>query len=201
MVTIVAPYYFRVGPETVYAYFKEIAANSPVDVMLYNIPAFASGIDPGTVRRLADECERIVAIKDSSGNLPNMMRMIESVRPDRPDFTFFTGTDSMLMPMVLIGCDGGIHASSGIVPELTRALYERTAEGKIDEARALQVTVQRLYEAMGAAVEFPEGYRAGVSARGFDMGPGRQPLTADQRAALEKFRDRLSEMIAEAGLS
>ena len=201
MVVIVAPYYFRVGPESVYAYFKEISDNSPVDLMLYNIPAFASAIDVRTVRRLADECERIVAIKDSSGNLPGMMRMIEAIRPVRPDFTFLTGTDSVLMPMMLIGCDGGIHASSGVVPELMRALYERTVEGELDEARTLQFTVRRLYEAMSAAVEFPEGYRVGVQVRGFEMGPGRQPLTAEQRAGLEKFRDRLREMIAEAGCS
>ena len=78
------------------------------------------------------------------------------MRPGRPDFTFLTGTDSMLMPMLLIGCDGGIHASSGVVPELTRQLYERTVEGKLEEARALQFQVRRLYESMSAAVHSME---------------------------------------------
>lgn len=199
MATVVSPFYFRVGPESVYAYFKEIADNSPIDVMLYNIPAYASAIDVRTVRRLSEECERIVAIKDSSGNLPNMMRMIEAVRPSRSDFTFLTGTDSVLMPMLLLGCDGGIHASSGIVPELTRELYERTVGGQFEQARSLQLTVRALFDAMSAAVEFPEGFRVGVRVRGFEMGPGRQPLTGQQRADLEKFRGRLSELIAEAG--
>ena len=67
-----------------------------------------------------------MAIKDSSGDLPHMIRMIKSVRPNRPDFSFLTGWDAALMPMLLIGCDGGTNATSGIVPELTRKLYDLT---------------------------------------------------------------------------
>ena len=105
-----------------YAYFKEIADHSPIDVTLYNIPMFASPIDVPTVQRLAEECPRVVAIKDSSGDLPHMMRMIAAVRPKRSDFSFLTGWDAALMPMLLIGCDGGTNATSGVVPEITRKL-------------------------------------------------------------------------------
>ncbi len=80
-VAIVSPFYYKLTPAGVYAYFKEIADHSPIDVTLYNIPMFASPIDVPTVRRLADECPRVVAIKDSSGDLPHMMRMIAAVRP------------------------------------------------------------------------------------------------------------------------
>ncbi len=84
---IVSPFYYKLSPARVYAYFKEIGDNTPVDVTLYNIPMFASPIDVPTVQRLSEECERIVAIKDSSGDLPHMIRMIQAVRPNRPDFT------------------------------------------------------------------------------------------------------------------
>ena len=57
------------------------ADHTPIDVTLYNIPMFASPIDVPTIQRLAEECQRIVAIKDSSGDLPHMMRMIAAVRP------------------------------------------------------------------------------------------------------------------------
>ena len=85
-VAIVSPFYYKLSPAGVYAYFKEIADHSPIDVTLYNIPMFASPIDVPTVQRLAEECPRVVAIKDSSGDLPHMMRMIDAVRPLRPDF-------------------------------------------------------------------------------------------------------------------
>src|SRR5919198_263659 len=116
-VAIVSPFYFKLTPAGVYAYFKEIADRSPIDITLYNIPMFASPIDVPTVQRLAEECPRVVAIKDSSGDLPHMMRMIAAVRPLRPDFSFLTGWDPALVPMLLVGCDGGTNATSGVAPE------------------------------------------------------------------------------------
>jgi dihydrodipicolinate synthase/N-acetylneuraminate lyase len=139
-VAIVSPYYYRLSPDNVYAYFREIGRNTPVDVTLYNMPMFASPIDVPTIQRLSEECERIVAIKDSSGDLPQMMRMIEAVRPNRPDFSFLTGWDAVLMPMLLMGCDGGTNAASGIVPELTRKLYDATIGGRIEGGSQLAVS-------------------------------------------------------------
>ena len=57
-VAIVSPFYYKLSPDAVYAYFKEIGDNTPVDVTLYNIPMFASPIDVPTVQRLSEECER-----------------------------------------------------------------------------------------------------------------------------------------------
>ena len=129
-VAIVSPFYYRLSPESVYAYFREIALASPIDVTLYNIPMFASPIDVPTIRRLA-EFPRIVGIKDSSGDVAFMMRLISAVRPLRPDFSFLTGWEAVLVPMLLVGCDGGTHATSGVVPELTRKLYDLTRAGQI----------------------------------------------------------------------
>ena len=119
-VAIVAPFYYRLTPESVYAYFAEIARHSPIDLTLYNIPMFASPIDVPTIRRLAAEFPRVIGIKDSSGDLAFMMRMMAAVRPLRPDFSFLTGWEAVLVPMLMIGCDGGTNASSNAVPEVTR---------------------------------------------------------------------------------
>ena len=175
-VAIVSPFYYKLTPAGVYAYFKEIAEHSPVDVTLYNIPMFASPIDVPTVQRLAEECPRVVAIKDSSGDLPHMMRMIAAVRPLRPDFSFLTGWEAALMPMLLIGCDGGTNATSGIVPEITRKLYDLTLAGQLDEARDLQYRLLKLFDAMLYSAEFPEGFRAALQLRGF---PGRRRPPAE----------------------
>ncbi len=200
-VAIVSPYYYRLSPDNVYAYFKEIGRNTPVDVTLYNIPMFASPIDVPTIQRLSEECPRIVAIKDSSGDLPQMMRMIEAVRPNRPDFSFLTGWDPVLLPMLLIGCDGGTNATSGITPELTRKLYDLTKNGQLDEARPIQDLVRKLFDAMLYSADFPEGFRVGVELRGMRMGPGRQPLSEKHRAALVELRTIVGNLLAEARLS
>jgi dihydrodipicolinate synthase/N-acetylneuraminate lyase len=200
-VAIVSPFYYKLSPPAVYAYFKEIADNSPIDVTLYNIPMFASPIDVPTVQRLAEECPRVAAIKDSSGDLPHMMRMIAAVRPIRPQFAFLTGWDAALVPMLLIGCDGGTNATSGIVPEITRKLYDITMAGRIDEARELQYKLLRLFDAMLYSADFPEGFRAALKLRGFDTGRGRQPLSPGQQIDMEALADKLQCMLAEEGFT
>lgn len=200
-VAIVSPFYYKLSPPAVYAYFKEIADNSPIDITLYNIPMFASPIDLPTIQRLSDECERVVAIKDSSGDLPNMIRMIAAVRPNRPEFSFLTGWDAALMPMLLIGCDGGTNATSGIVPEITRKLYDLTLAYRIDEARDLQYRLLALFDSMMYTADFPEGFRAALSLRGFEPGVGRQPLADQQRLDMAGVRDRIQCLLADEGFA
>lgn len=181
-VAIVSPFYYRLSPGGVHAYFDEIGRNTPIDVTLYNIPMFASPIDLDTVQRLAGEHARIVAIKDSSGELPFMKSMIETVRPERPDFSFMTGWDACLLDMLELGCDGGTNASSGVVPELTRSLFDLAAAGRFAEAKPIQDKVTDLFDALFAAADFPEGFRMGVGLRGIPVGPGRTPRSAEDRA-------------------
>lgn len=198
-VAIVSPFYYRLSAEGVYAYFKEIADNSPIDITLYNIPMFASPIDVDTVQRLAEECPRVAAIKDSSGDVPHMMRMIAAVRPNRPDFSFLTGWEAALMPMLLIGCDGGTNATSGIVPEVTRRLYDLTTTGKLEQARDLQYRLLRLFDAMLYSSEFPEGFRVALNLRGIRTGPGRQPQSPLQKEDLSRLQNQLYELLTEEG--
>lgn len=199
-VAIVSPFYYRLSPGGVFAYFDEIGRHTPIDVTLYNIPMFASPIDLDTVRRLADTHARIVAIKDSSGDVPFMMGMIDAIRPARPDFAFMTGWDACLLPMLQLGCDGGTNATSGVAPELTRRLFDLARAGRIDEARSLQSTISRLFDALFGAADFPEGFRMGVGLRGIAAGPGRTPRSADARAGDAKRLAALRALLDAAGL-
>lgn len=194
-VAIVAPYYYRLSPSSVEAYFADIARHSPIDVTLYNIPMFASPIDIPTIARLAAEYPRIVGIKDSSGDLPHMTRMIAAVRPIRPDFSFLTGWEAALVPMLLMGCDGGTHATSGVVPEVTRRLFDLCQQKEWEAAARLQAAMLPLFDAMITGVEFPDGFRLGVKARGFDMGTGRQPLGGDMGDRLKAAANAIDRLL------
>jgi 4-hydroxy-tetrahydrodipicolinate synthase len=198
-VAIVAPFYYKLSPQGVYAYFKEIADHSPIDITLYNIPMFASPIDVPTVKRLAEECPRVVAIKDSSGDVAHMMRMISAVRPARDDFSFLTGWEAVLVPMLMVGADGGTNATSGIVPEVTRKLYELSTAGKWDEARQIQYRLLPLFDAMLYSAEFPEGFRAALGLRGIQTGRGRQPQSEVQQRDLDSLRLQLQCLLAAEG--
>ena len=200
-VAVVAPFYYRISPASVLAYFREIGRHSPVDVTLYNIPALASPIDVPTVRTLAEEFPRITGIKDSSGDISHMTRMIAAVRPVRPEFTFLTGWDSALVPMLLSGCDGGTNATSGVLPELTRLVFDTVRAGRVAEAVALQRRLTTVFDALMLHLDFPEGVRAGVELRGFRLGESRQPQTPEQRAERDRLVGRLRALLAEMGVS
>lgn len=198
-VAIVSPFYYQIGPEAVYTYFKEIADNSPIDVTLYNIPLFASPIDVDTVARLADDCSRIIGIKDSSGDIPQMMRMIDRVRPNRPDFSFLTGWDPVLVPMMWVGADGGTNASSGVVPEITGKIFQLASTGQWELARDLQYRLLKLFDAMIFRSEFPEGFREAIKLRGFNTGVGRQPQGPELTAKLQVLSSELEKMLRDEG--
>ncbi|NBC11600.1 MAG: dihydrodipicolinate synthase family protein [Planctomycetes bacterium] len=198
-VAIVSPFYYKLSPESVFAYFREIAVHSPIDVTLYNIPMFASPIDVPTIRRLA-EFPRIIGIKDSSGDLAQMMRMINAVRPARPDFAFLTGWEAVLVPMLMIGCDGGTNATSGIAPELTRRLYDLTRAGRLDEAMKLQYRMIELFDTMLYSADFPTGFRAAAQLRGFDFGQSRQPMSETQSIDVAALSSVLQCLMADFGV-
>ena len=189
--------YYRLSAESVYAHFAEIARHTPIDVTLYNIPMFASPIDVPTIRRLALDFPRVVGIKDSSGDLAFMMRMIAAVRPQRPDFSFLTGWEAVLAPMMMIGCDGGTNASSNAVPEVTRRIFELSIAGKYEEAMKWNYRILELFDAMLYPFEFPDGFRAAAEFRGFDFGKGRQPQTPAQRSDREQLAKVLQCILAD----
>lgn len=206
-VAIVSPFYYKLSPESVYAYFREIALNSPIDVTLYNIPMFASPIDVPTIRRLA-EFERVIGIKDSSGDVAQMGRMVNAIRPSRPDFTFLTGWDVVLVPMMLVGASGGTNATSGVAPELMRRLYDDARRGieggdagALRDAMKLQLRLIELFDAMLYSADFPEGFRAAVDLRGFHFGRGRQPLSGPQQLDQAKLQRTLQCILADFGVT
>ena len=173
-VAIVAPFYFPLKPASVLEYFRQLAAGAMIDVLLYNMPLFANPINLKSIEALS-ELPRIIGIKDSSGDLPFMMRMIQNIRPHRSDFTFLTGWDPAVVPMMMAGAHGGVNATSDVAPELTRKMYDTFMAGNLEDAMRLQYRVLRLFDRLFTDQNFPDGFRIGVGARGFDFGSGRQP--------------------------
>ena len=194
-VAVVTPYYFRVGSDAVYEFYSQIAEGIPNDLTLYNIPAFASPIDVATVVRLAQKYPNIVGIKDSSGDLPHMMRMIREVRTVRPQFRFFTGWDASLTPMLLAGCDGGVNATTGVLPELTLAIYQAVNRGDYAKAMQWQYRLLPIFDAMLGAGEFPEGFRQAAAIRGWDFGVSRLTVGEAAKEQAVATRRKLEPLI------
>ena len=84
--------------------------------------------------------------------------------------------------MLMIGCDGGTHASGNAVPEVTRRIYDLCRAGDYAEAMKWQYRILELFDVMLYPFEFPDGFRAAAELRGFRMGRSRQPQTGAQQA-------------------
>jgi 4-hydroxy-tetrahydrodipicolinate synthase len=198
-VAIVAPFYYKLSQDGVFAYFAEIARESPIDLTLYNIPQYANPIGLDIIQRLAVECPRIIGIKDSSRDFPFFLNLMHNIKPLRPDFIFLSGCEEMILPAVMMGGDGGTLATSGVVPEIVMKLYNLARAGRFEEARSIQYKLLDLIRMLVFGADFPEAVRQAVGLRGFQMGVGRQPLSASQQFSLEEVRRTIQCMMSEFG--
>ena len=104
-------------------------------------------------------------------------------------------------PALLMGADGGTIASSGVVPEVVMKLYRESVAGNIAEARRIQLKFLDLINAMLTGTNFPEGFRAGMSLRGFNLGTSRQLLSPREQGDLEEIRGKIACILAECGFA
>ena len=198
-VSLTGPYYFKVSQESIEHYFRDIAARSPIDILLYNIPQYSNEISLPVVKHLALDCPRIIGIKDSSRDFPRFCTMLAQIKPLRPDFVCFSGTEEILFPSLMMGGDGGTIASSGIIPEVILKIYNDFQAGNYAECRRVQLKIQELISTMFAAGNFPEGFRAAVALRGFDPGRPRYPMGPHEQEILEEAKGQLACILGECG--
>jgi len=194
-VSLCPPVYFRPGQEALREHFSRLAARSPLPILLYNIPAFAAPLAAETIVALARH-PRIVGLKDSSRDLPGFLTLMQEIQAFRPEFIFFTGTEEMLLPALLMGAAGGTIATAGCLPEAIMGLYQAWQCGEVETARRLQLALLSIIKLM-FSLDFPLGFRAAVELRGFDLGPCRQPLSAAQEAAVARLKAQLQPLMSQ----
>ncbi|MBM3888833.1 MAG: dihydrodipicolinate synthase family protein [Verrucomicrobia bacterium] len=198
-VSITGPYYFKVSQESIEHFFREVARQSPIDIVLYNIPQFSNEISVPVVKRLALDCPRIVGIKDSSRDMPRFLNTLNEIKPQRAEFSCLIGCDELLFSALEMGADGGTLSSSGVAPEVLMKLYNEFRRGNVEEAKRIQFKLLELINTMLYGTNFPEGFRAGVSLRGFNMGTSRQLLSPKEQSDLEDIRGKLACILADCG--
>src|SRR5665647_2718640 len=102
----VAPYYNKPNQRGLFQHFKEIATCSPIPVIMYNVPGrTCSNISSDTCIELANECENIIGVKEASGDIAQIMRIIR----DKPEsFSVISGDDLMTLPIIAAGGTGAV---------------------------------------------------------------------------------------------
>lgn len=144
-VLLVGPYYNKPTQEGFYQHFKRIVEECDVKAVLYNVPGrTASNMLPETTLRLAEEVENVIAIKEASNNLEQIMEIIK-YRPK--DFSVLSGEDSLTLPIITAGGDGVISVISNEVPKEYSDLTRAALKGDLKKVQELHY---KLFELMKA---------------------------------------------------
>lgn len=198
-VSITGPYYFKLTQESIEAYFREIAARSPIDIIVYNIPVFANEISLPVLERLALDCPRIVGTKDTSKDMGRFQQTLHTIKRQRPDFSVLIGWEELLCTGLFMGADGGTLSSAGVVPEVIMSIYQNARAGNWNEAKRIQFELLDLFSLMVNAPNFPEGFRSGYELRGFKAGNARFPLSPIDQNIIADMRAKLACVLAGCG--
>lgn len=142
---IVVPFYNKPTQEGQYLYFKAVASQTELPVIIYNVPGrTGANMLPDTVIRLAEDVPNIVGIKEASGNFE---QVCEIIRRAPEGFSVLSGDDDMTFRLMAEGACGVISVASNVVPSAMAAMTSALLSGKLEEAGLIDERLSPLFKA------------------------------------------------------
>ncbi len=192
---VVVPYFLHPSDKGLFQHFYDIAQAVSLPIIMYNIPQLVDAYLPRPVVEDLSEIPNIVALKDSSGNLPYVMEVLEMVQ-GRIDV--LVGHDEVVLPALAAGCTGLILASAQVFPEIWRQVFQAVQAGDLETARYWQMRVQKLTRIFcrhggGVAV------KAALNMMGLKVGGPRRPLKRAGGALLHEDRAEIQLELEKLG--
>lgn len=187
----VCPYYNKPSQEGLYQHFRQIAENSALPLVLYNVPG-RTGINmqAETTVRLANDCANIIAIKEAAGSLEQVDEIIKN-KPEH--FEVLSGDDALAFPMIASGASGVISVIGNALPKEFSRMIRLEFNGEYEPARKIHHRFTELYSLL-----FVDGNPAGVKALLHEMGfienELRLPLVPTRVATVQKMAAILKEL-------
>lgn len=144
-VVLSTPYYFPAGQTELLGYVQRLVPELALPVLLYNMPSLTKvWFEIDTLRQLATD-QRIIGIKDSSGDFEYFQRVLE-LRSLRPDWSILIGPEDRMIQATQLGGDGGVNGGANIFPRLYVAAWQAARDGDAERCKSLQSKI----EAFGA---------------------------------------------------
>jgi 4-hydroxy-2-oxoglutarate aldolase len=191
---VVTPHYYggRMNEAALLAYFTDVADQSPIPILLYNVPKFTHvNITVNLVGQLSSH-PNIVGIKDSTGNVIQLGDFANNVDAD---FNLLVGTAGALFGGLSLGCAGGVLALANVAPEICVKIYNHVRQGNYEAARQLQLKMIPVNQAVTATYGVP-GLKAAMDMLGYFGGDPRPPLLPSS----EKEKSEIRGILINAGL-
>ena len=194
-VLIAPPVYYPLSPAEQHSYFRRLADETVLPLVLYNIPAFTKvQLSPSVVASLAGH-QRIAGIKDSGQDLHYATTLLDAVAASgqADNFSVLTGTDWLLVSYLTQGARGAICGNANVVPELVSAVFDAFKSGQLDEAVRQEAKLRAVTRVLSQGT-LAAGFKAAVAAAGIGerwLIPPRQALTEEEAAQVAKQLDGL----------
>lgn len=171
---LVAPYYNKATQKGLIAHFTAIAESTGLPAILYNVPSrTGSNILPETAAFLGKNVKNVAAVKEASGNLSQVAKLIELAEGS---LDVYSGNDDQIVPICSLGGAGVISVLSNVAPKETHDMVQLCLDGKYPEAAALQIRSLELCRQLFLEVN-PIPVKAALNMQGWNVGIPRLPLT------------------------
>jgi 4-hydroxy-tetrahydrodipicolinate synthase len=169
----VAPYYNKPNQRGLYEHYKNVAEAAPLPVIMYNVPARTGmNMTADTTLKLAHDFPRLVAMKEASGNLEQIMAIIK----DAPkDFLVISGDDLLTLPMIACGAHGVISVVANAFPKKFSEMVRLCLDGRFEKARPLHYDLMRITQLFFADGN-PGGVKVALEAQKLCRADVRLPL-------------------------
>jgi 4-hydroxy-tetrahydrodipicolinate synthase len=153
----VSPYYNKPTQEGIYHHYKALSEASPLPIIVYNVPGrTSSNIAAETTLRLQSDCSNIVAVKEASGNLEQIMAIIQG---RNKGFLVLSGDDNLTLPIIALGGDGVISVSGQGFPKIFSQMVRDALNGDLAQAREKHYQLFEITRLL-----FAEGNPGGIKA-------------------------------------
>ena len=191
---IVTPYYNKATQKGLYEHFKLVAEAVKIPILLYNIPGRTGGVNilPETVVRLCTEVENIVGVKDATGNISQVAKLM-ALADGRVDL--YSGNDDQILPLLSLGGIGVISVLSNIAPRQTHDLCAKFFEGDVEGSRQIQLKAIELIDTLFCEVN-PIPIKTAMNMLGYQVGELKLPLYEMS----EEHKEQLGQALEKAGL-
>jgi len=171
---LITPYYFHYSDDALFLHFAAVCEAAPdFPIYLYNNPGVTGNtITAGLVWRLAEACPNVIGMKDSGGQLENLLRCMD-LRGGA--FNTASGGDGDILAALALGIDACVSGNANFVPELIVDLYGAASSGDLPRARTLQAQVNHVRHLLEDGRDLSL-FKAILAARGLPVGTVRAPL-------------------------
>lgn len=188
-VLLISPYYNKGTQEGVYKHFKMVADEIPgTPVILYNVPSRTGGnVLPQTVARLVKDVPNIVGIKEASGDISQIVKLMTLCDGN---IELYSGNDDQVVPLLSMGGIGVISVVANVAPKAMHDMCYKFFEGDVAGAAKIQRDTHELFEMLFCEVN-PIPVKKAVDLMGMNAGPLRMPLTEMTPANTEKLRQAM----------